>query len=88
MNFDLSPLLGQLAKNEGATVALAKLTLSEDQFKLFLVEQQIQTCYSWLDIYELNKQLFSNSEVFISNTEKTIEKLKKEKLELIKELGL
>ena len=83
MDINITPLLAQLTRNEGATIALAKLTLTEDKYAVFLIEQDIQALYSWLYVHATFKNLFSGIENFEDDTNKRIEILKKKRDDLI-----
>lgn len=43
LSFDFTPIINQIARSEGATIALAKKLLNPDDFADYLNEAQIQT---------------------------------------------
>lgn len=77
--FDISkailPVLDQLARNEGATVALAKNLLSEEKFKLFLLEQEIQYVHTWISLTEKFDSIFDDNELVRKNLDDKLKSL-------------
>lgn len=84
MEIDFTPVFAQLARNHGATIALAKLTLPEEQFNLFLLEADIQSQHSLLEFLELNPNIFDDVENSKNIINKNIDELKKQREELNK----
>lgn len=83
MKLNMTPILTQLTRSEGATIALAKMTLTKDQFEIYLIEQQIQSNHIWLDIFATFKHMFSETENFVEGIKKRIESLEKQRNEII-----
>ncbi|WON94775.1 hypothetical protein [Sphingobacterium sp. UGAL515B_05] len=84
INFNAEPLFWQLTKNEGATIALAKAQLSENEFKIFLIESEIQQLYSMLDLIDIFGQMFTEKETLSQSANRKIIELKKERDDLKK----
>lgn len=83
MDFDITPLLSQLSKNHGATIALAKFTLTKEQFNLYLIEAEIQAQYSFLEFVETFPKMTKDINETKRIVEGIIEVLKKQREDLI-----
>lgn|GEM_PF-3327300 len=82
LKVDIIPLMSQLVKNEGATIALAKMLLNEDQFKKYLIEVEIQSTHTWREVYAKFKNLFDDEPDMDKYFERRIQDLKKERDDL------
>lgn len=82
VTINMSSIIQQLCKNEGATVALAKALLDDDKLKIFEIESRIQTLYSLIEFVELFPEQFDNGAELIKSAESNIEQLEKERNEL------
>lgn len=59
LSFNITPIINQIARSEGATIALAKKLLNPDDFADYLNEAQIQTL---ITLKEFNERFPSHSE--------------------------
>ena len=84
MDLNLTPVITQLTRNNGAIMALAKFTIPEDKVELFLLECEIQAQHSMLDFIELNPKVFDDLEKSKEIVNKNINELKKRREELSK----
>lgn len=82
LNSNFTSILYQLTTNHGATVALAKAILSKEQFELFLIESEIQSNISFIDILEKFPDLSDPKEDIIQKIKNKIDSLKKQRDEL------
>lgn len=79
LSFDFTPIINQIARSEGATIALAKSLLDEDSFEQFLVEYEIQSRYSMMDFIEQFPNIIEDKEDLRDSLNASIESLKKKR---------
>ena len=78
-SFNITPIINQIARSEGATIALAKSLLDEDSFEQFLVEYEIQSRYSMMDFIEQFPNIIEDKEDLRDSLNASIESLKKKR---------
>ena len=78
-SFNITPIINQIARSEGATIALAKSLLDEDSFEQFLVEYEIQSRYSMMDFIEQFPNIIEDEEDLRDSLNASIESLKKKR---------